>query len=64
MNDVMVYYTECRQGKNKIYLAIQAKDEDTYKAMLADYLEDYPGIVVCGYELKTPKEYQNYVRGY
>lgn len=63
-DDVLVYYTECREGKQKYYLAIQADSKESYDAMVDDFISQNPGCTILGYTIKTPKEYKEYLRGY
>lgn len=62
--DVLIYYTECHQGRKQMHFAIQAEDEDTYRSIVADCQKEYPDMIFGKYEIFTPKEYSAFLRGY
>lgn len=62
--NMLIYYTECHQGRKKLYFAIQAEDEDAYKSIIANCQKEYPAMQFGEYKTFTPKEYSAYLRGY
>lgn len=62
--DVMIYYTECKHGKNKLHYAIQAENYDTYLGIISDCIDQDPTMQFGEYKLFTPKEYEDFLKGY
>ena len=63
-NNVMIYYTECRHGKDRVHYAIQAESEDAYFEIIDDCREQDPTMQFGEYQLFTPKEYSDFLKGY